>query len=281
MKRFLTANDIEIAYQAIRQQTSYSPEIAMILGSGLGPFAESIEEDISIKTKFIPGWPESTVEGHEGRLVFGHMEKLPVLVMQGRVHYYEGHSMAEIGLPVRVMQRMGINTLIVTNASGALNPDFEHPELMLIVDHINLLGITGQNPLRGPNLDSYGPRFPDMSQVYDQDLINLARKVSRNENIRLYEGVYICLAGPMFETPADLRFLRQIGVDAVGMSTVPEVIVARHGGMKVLGISSMTNKAYVDGKTETTYDEVIEGGKIIIPKLVKLIRGILRGISQT
>lgn len=183
--------------------------------------------------------------------------------------------MAQIGLPVRVMQRLGVETVIVTNAAGAVNPGFNPGDLMLLTDHLNLIGMTGLNPLRGPNLNELGPRFPDMSRVYDRDLLELARKVAVEKEILLHEGIYICLAGPSFETPADLRFLKAIGADAVGMSTVPEATVARHGGQRVLGISGISNKANLDGDTITTHEEVLEAGQIIVPKLTSLIRGVL------
>jgi purine-nucleoside phosphorylase len=196
--------------------------------------------------------------------------------MQGRVHYYEGYSMGQVVLPVRVLQRLGIEILIVTNAAGAVNPNFTSGDLMLITDHINLIGMAGLNPLRGPNLDEIGTRFPDMSQAYDSTLMGIARKVAADEKIKLQEGVYISLAGPSFETPADLRFLRIIGADAVGMSTVPEVITARHGGTRVLGISGISNKANLDGETITTHEEVLEAGQKLAPQLTTLIRGVLR-----
>jgi purine-nucleoside phosphorylase len=199
-----------------------------------------------------------------------------VMILQGRAHYYEGHSMSSIGLPIRVMQTIGVETLIVTNAAGAVNPEFEPGELMLIRDHINLIGMAGPNPLRGPNLGDLGPRFPDMSQAYDREYMAIARRVAEEDDIPMNEGVYICLAGPTFETPADLRFLHGIGVDAVGMSTVPEVIVARHGGTRVMGVSGISNKANLDGETITTHEEVLEAGKVIVPRLTKLIRGLLR-----
>ncbi|KPK89583.1 MAG: purine nucleoside phosphorylase [Anaerolineae bacterium SM23_ 63] len=273
---FLTYADIENAVQAILKHTSIQPRIGMILGSGLGLLAESVASANKIATRDIPGWPASTVEGHAGLLVCGELEGQPVLVLQGRAHYYEGYSMAKIGLPVRVMQRLGIEILIVTNAAGAVDPDFVPGDLMLITDHINLIGMAGLTPLLGPNLDEFGPRFPDMSQVYDRDLMALAQQVAKETEIPLREGVYICLGGPAFETPADLRFLRGIGVDAVGMSTVPEAIVARHGGMRVLGISGISNKANLDGETVTTHEEVLEAGKVIAPRLSVLIRGVLR-----
>jgi purine-nucleoside phosphorylase len=192
------------------------------------------------------------------------------------VHYYEGYSMAQVSLPVRVMQRLGVKILIVTNAAGAVNPNFSPGDLMLITDHINLIGMAGLSPLRGPNLDELGTRFPDMSRAYDKGLTELTRKVAVEENIPVQEGVYICLAGPSFESPADLRFLRIIGADAVGMSTVPEVITARHGGLRVLGISGISNKANLDGKTVTKHEEVLEAGQKIAPLLTTLIRGVLR-----
>lgn len=273
---FLTLDAIDRAVETVRSHTQLEPEIGLILGSGLGELAESIQKADAIDTRQIPGWPPSTVEGHAGRLVFGELEDRRVMVLQGRAHYYEGHSMAQIGLPVRVMQRLGAQILIVTNAAGAVHPDFEPGELMLITDHINLIGMAGLTPLRGPNLDGIGPRFPDMSQAYDLELMKSARAIAARESIPLREGVYICLAGPTFETPADLRFLRSIGVDAVGMSTIPEVIVARHGGMRVLGVSGISNKANLDGKTITTHEEVLEAGKIIVPRLSNLVRGVLQ-----
>jgi purine-nucleoside phosphorylase len=209
-------------------------------------------------------------------LVIGKLENQPIFVMQGRVHYYEGYSMAQVTLPVRVMQRLGVEILIVTNAAGAVNPAYEPGELMLITDHINMVGMAGLNPLRGPNWDEFGPRFPDMSQAYDRALSQLARSVAESEQLVLHEGVYVGLAGPSFETPADLRFLRLIGSDTVGMSTVPEVIAARHGGTRVLGISGISNKANLDGNTITTHEEVLEAGLKIVPNLTTLILGVLR-----
>jgi purine-nucleoside phosphorylase len=274
-KYFKIAEYDEIANR-IRGKITIQPRIGMILGSGLGELAESVENAIKIPFGEIPHWPVSTVTGHQGRLVIGQLQGQNVMVMQGRAHYYEGYSMAEVGLPVRVMQRLGVEILIVTNAAGAVNPDFSPGDLMLITDHLNLVGMAGRTPLRGPNLDELGPRFPDMGRAYDRELGDLARKVAATNGMQLQEGVYICLAGPSFETPADLRFLRAIGADAVGMSTVPEVTTARHGGTRVLGISGISNKANLDGDTLTTHEEVLEAGKVIVPKLTALIRGILR-----
>jgi purine-nucleoside phosphorylase len=208
--------------------------------------------------------------------VIGRLEGQNVFVLQGRVHYYEGYNIAQVALPVRVMQRLGVQTLVVTNAAGGVNPDFQPGDLMLITDHLNLIGMAGLSPLRGPNLDELGPRFPDMSRVYDRELLGLARQSAKENGILVREGVYVSLAGPSFETPADLRFLRGIGADAVGMSTVPEVTAARHGGTRVLGISGITNKANLDGETLTTHEEVLEAGEQIVPRLIALIRGVLR-----
>jgi len=276
MNDYFTLQEIDKIANSVRDRIAYQPKIGMILGSGLGPLAESIPNAVTIPFSDLSPWPESTVTGHLGRLVIGELEGQVTIVMQGRAHYYEGYSIAQIGLPVRVMGRLGIEFLIVTNAAGAVNPDFIPGDPMLITDHLNLLGMAGLNPLRGPNLDEIGLRFPDMSQAYDRQLCSMAGEVAAIENIRLREGVYVCLAGPSFETPADLRFLKAIGVDAVGMSTVPEVTVARHGGIRVLGISGISNKANLDGNTITTHEEVLEAGQVLVPKLTTIIRGVLR-----
>jgi len=273
---YITLSQIDETADVIRSKVAVPPDIGMILGSGLGGLAEMVEAATIIPYGELPHWPVSTVVGHQGRLVLGKLEGQQVIVMQGRAHYYEGYSMPRTGLPVRVMQRLGVKILIITNAAGAINPDFEPGEVMLITDHLNLIGMGGLNPLRGPNLDELGPRFPDMSQVYDRELGEFSRQVAREKDIHLREGVYVSLAGPSFETPADLRFLRAIGADAVGMSTVPEAIVARHGGTRVLGISGISNKANLDGDTITTHEEVLEAGQKIVPQLLALIRGVLR-----
>lgn len=276
MGEFLTLEQIDAAAKAVGKRSKVKPRVGLILGTGLGPFAETIKNPDYIPYKEVPGWPVSTVEGHKGRLVLGELEGQAVVIMQGRTHFYEGYPITQLGLPVRVMQRLGIEIIIITNAAGAVNPDFEPGDLMLLTDHLNLLGMAGQNPLRGPNLDELGPRFPDMSKVYDRELLALARQVAKDEKLTLREGVYVCLAGPTFETPTDLRFLRGAGVDAVGMSTVPEAIVARHGGTRVMGVSGISNKANLDGETETTHEEVLEAGRVLVPKLTKLLQGVLR-----
>lgn len=278
MSEFINLAMIDEAVVAIHSKTKHQPKIGMILGSGLGDLAESVNPADYIPFGEIPHWPVSTIQGHKGRLVIGTLENKPVLIMQGRAHYYEGYSISQIGFPVRVMIRLGIEVLIVTNAAGGVNPDFGPGDVMLIKDHISLMAMGGNNPLRGPNIDEFGERFPDMSRPYDQDLFQSARDTALENNIQPKEGVYICLAGPSFESPADLRFLRTIGVDAVGMSTVPEVIVARHAGLRVLGISGISNKANLDGSTVTTHEEVLEAGKVLVPKLDAIIRGVIKKI---
>ena len=271
-----TIQQIDEVAKAVQARTSRRPRVSIILGSGLNDLAEAVQNPDVIPFGDLPHFPVSTVFGHAGRLVIGELEGQTVFVMQGRIHFYEGYTMAQVTLPIRVMQRLGIETMIVTNAAGGVNPDFLPGDVMLITDNLNLMGMTGHNPLMGPNYDEIGPRFPDMSQPYDHALNNLARGVAKKEKLTLREGTYAGLSGPSFEGPADLRFLRLAGADSVGMSTVPEVLVARHGGMRVLGFSGISNKANLDGSTVTTHEEVIEAGKIITPKMETLIRGVLR-----
>lgn len=273
-----TRHQLDEALAYIRQRTQCRPTIGLILGSGLSPLAEDIEQADRISYSAIPHFPPSTVEGHAGCLVTGTMEGHSVVAMQGRIHYYEGRPMQQLTFPVRVMCLMGIETLIVTNAAGGLALRFAPGDLMLIRDHINLVGLAGQNPLIGPNDPDFGPRFPDMAQAYDPALREVARRVAQAEGITLHEGVYVCLAGPSFETPAEIRFLRLMGADAVGMSTVPEVIVARHMGIRVLGISAITNVHAADDADpqETSHQEVLEIGQVIAPRLISLLRGILK-----
>ena len=275
---YITLEQIDQAADAVRERTAYKPRVAFILGSGLNGLADAVQKPDIIPFGDVPHMPVSTVHGHMGRLVIGELEGQVVYVMQGRVHFYEGYTMGQVTLPVRIMQRLGIEMLFVTNAAGGVNPDFAPGDVMLITDNLNLIGMTGINPLFGPNLDELGPRFPDMSQAYDRELMDKARQAASAENMVLQEGVYCALSGPSFEGPADLRFLRLAGADAVGMSTVPEVIVARHGGMRVLGLSGISNKANLDGSTVTTHEEVIEAGKIISPKIEKILRGVLRSL---
>lgn len=275
MAEFLTLQQIDEAAGAVRQLTTHKPRIGLILGSGLGALANQIQDAQTIPYEKIPHWPPSTVQGHKGNLVLGKLDGQSVMTLQGRTHFYEGFSMAEITLPVRVMKRLGVEILVVTNAAGAINPDYAPGDVMLITDHIGLIGMTGNNPLRGPNLDEFGPRFPDMSRAYDPELMDLARAAAKKSGVAMHEGVYIGLSGPSFETPADLRFLRAIGSDAVGMSTVPEVTVACHSGIKVLGFSGISNKANLDGSTVTTHEEVLQAGEVIVPKISSILHNFL------
>jgi len=278
MPDYLSYAHIEAAAAMIREATDIEPRVGLILGSGLSPLAERVENGVTLDYQDLPHFPVSTVVGHTGRLVLGHLEGQAVAVMQGRAHYYEGYSMAEVTFPVRVMQVLGIETLIITNAAGGLDPAFRAGDVMLLTDHINLIGMAGLNPLRGPNLDELGPRFPDMSQVYDAELRAQAEQVAAEEDIPLHQGVYICLAGPSYETMADLAFLRTIGADAVGMSTVPEATAARHGGTRVLGLSGISNVLPVAGEpvVETTHEEVLAAAEKLTPRVEAIIRGVLR-----
>lgn len=271
----------EEAVAYIQSRSHHRPRVGLILGSGLNPLAEAVEAADVIPYPEIPHFPQPTVEGHAGNLVLGGLGGVPVVIMQGRAHFYEGYTMQQVVFPVRVMQVMGVSTLIVTNAAGGINPAFHAGDLMLIVDHINLVGMTGHNPLHGPNDASLGPRFPDMSQAYDLHLQHIARQVATEDGIPLQEGVYAGLSGPSFETPADIRFLRIIGADAVGMSTVPEVTVARHGGLRVLGLSGISNVALAAAAPgqEASHEEVLAAGRQIVPHLTAILRGVLARLA--
>jgi purine-nucleoside phosphorylase len=269
------------AVEAIQQFTDLKPEIGLVLGSGLGSLADTLEDRVAIPYDQIPGWPQSTVHGHSGQLVVGRLAGKVVVAQQGRAHFYEGYTPQEITFPIRVMHFLGVETVILTNAAGGLNQSFTAGDVMLIVDHINFIGLAGFNPLVGPNDDSIGPRFPGLVHTYDATLCDLARQVAQEHNITLQEGVYISLAGPTFETPAEVRMLRTLGADAAGMSTVPEVIVARHAGMRVMACSGITNIAYdsTDNDAETNHEEVLEIGRVIVPKLAAIVKGVLRGMA--
>lgn len=276
-KPFFSYTEINQTATYIQRHTRHQPTIGLILGSGLSPLAEQIEQADTIPYENIPHFPVSGVLGHAGKLVIGQLAGQNVLVMQGRSHFYEGYTMQHLTLPVRAMQLLGLKTLIVTNAAGGINPAFNAGDLMLITDHINLVGFGGNNPLAGPNLEQFGPRFPSMTQAYSLEMLALARRAAADLGLTVQEGVYAALAGPTFETPAEIRFLHTIGADAVGMSTVPEVIVANHGGMRVLGVSSITNVAIhtTSSTAKTTHEEVLETGQIIVPKLMALLQGTL------
>jgi purine-nucleoside phosphorylase len=281
MLDFVSREQIQEAASHLRSRTQQIPRLGLVLGSGLSGLADAVTGADIIAYDEIPFWPASTVPGHSGRLVIGKLEGQTVLVQQGRAHFYEGYSPGQITLPVRVMHALGVETLIVTNAAGGLNPDFSAGDLMLIRDHLNLPGLAGNNPLRGPNDDTVGPRFPDMTFPYDPELRALAHEVGRAEGIPLREGVYAYVGGPSFETPAELRLLRTVGADAVGMSTAPSVVVARHAGLRVLGISTITNMTTSDPQpgAKTTHEEVLEIGAIVVPRLTRLLHGLLRRIS--
>ena len=277
MHEFFAMDELNEAVARVRQHTQLVPKVGLVLGSGLSALVKSVDDAAEIPFNARPRFPVSTVEGHRGHLVLGILEDTPVVVMQGRAHYYEGYSMAQIGLPIRVMTLLGVKTLIVTNAAGGLNMTYHPGEVMIIRDHINLIGMAGLNPLRGPNLSEFGPRFPGMNNAYDPELRQLAREVAVEAQIVYQQGVYICLAGPSFESPADVRFLRIIGADAVGMSTVPEVITARHSGLRVLGFSGITNTLVgEEGAPSPNHEEVLEAGKTLAPRLETIIRGVLR-----
>lgn len=263
---------ITAAAQAIRSKFPKKPTEAIILGTGLGQLAEQIAVEATIDYADIPGFPLSTVESHAGRLLCGTLGGRTVVAMQGRFHRYEGYSLHEVTFPVRVLRALGAETLIVSNACGGMHPLWERGDLMLIADHINMLG---DNPLVGPNDPSLGPRFPDMSVAYDAPLRALAREVAVAQGVTLREGVYVAVVGPNLETRAEYRMLRALGADVVGMSTVPEVIVARHGGMRVLGLSIITDMCLPDSLQEATLDEIVATANAAQPKLTALVRGVL------
>ncbi len=257
----------------IQSQTSLRPKMGIILGTGLGELAEKIRDGVRIPYNTIQNFPQSTVEDHLGKLILGFFQDKVVVVMQGRFHYYEGYSLKRVTFPVRVMKELGINTLIISSAAGGLNPQFAPGEIMIITDHINLLG---SNPLIGPNLKEWGERFPDMSEPYNKELVSLAERIALEERIRVHKGVYVAASGPSLETRAETRFLRLIGADAVGMSTVPEVIVAVQARIKVLGLSVISNLNLADALRPISYQEIVAVAKNAEPKLLRLIEGVVR-----
>lgn len=270
-------NKLQEAANFLREKMNESPTVGLILGSGSGVLADEIEKPVHIPYKDIPGFPVSTVAGHKGQLVFGALEGVSVVAMQGRFHFYEGYSMQEVTFPVRVMKKLGARSLIVTNASGGVNTDFAAGDLMLIEDHINWLS---DNPLIGPNDENIGPRFPDMSQAYSQKLLELAKASAKKIKLQLREGTYLATTGPSYETPAEVRMMRELGADAVGMSTVPEVIVARHAGMEVLGISCISNLGAGILDKPLTHKEVIESTEKVREDFLKLVKTILAEMER-
>lgn len=270
-------DQIEFTTKSILEKTrNFNPSVGIILGTGLGGLVKEISVEFTIPYHEIPNFAVSTVEGHSGKLIFGELGNKKVVAMQGRFHYYEGYSMKQITFPVRVMKALGIKVLCVSNACGGMNPDFEVGELMIINDHINLFPT---NPLIGKNENSLGPRFPDMGETYHKPYITLAKEIANAHQIKVSEGVYAGLTGPCFETPAEYRYLHRIGADVVGMSTVPEVIVAKHAGLKVFGISIVTDLG-VEGKVQTiTHEEVQQVAAIQEPKLTLIMKHLIEKIS--
>lgn len=265
---------VEETVSFIKSRISKNPIVGIILGSGLGQLAEEIEVEVKIPYTEIPNFPVSTVKGHEGRLIFGTLNGVQVVAMAGRFHFYEGYSMGEVTFPIRVLNQLGIKCLFVSNAAGGVNHDFEVGDIMFITDHISLM----PNPLIGPNEDDLGPRFVDMSEAYDKQLLRKAKKVARQNNIHFQTGVYAAVTGPTYETLAEYKYIKFIGADAVGMSTVPEVIVARHMRVPVFAVSVISDLG-VEGKIiEISHDEVVDAAALVAPKLNTIIKGLLREI---
>ena len=267
---------IDRAVSVVRRRTSLTPQVAIILGSGLGGLASEVSADTIIPYGEIPGFPRSTVEGHAGNLIVGRLEGKGVVAMQGRAHFYEGYSLADVVFPVRVMRALGAPVLLVSNAAGGINRLWSSGDLMIIADHINF---TGSNPLMGPNDPDLGPRFPDMSQAYEPELIALAERAALAEGIPIRKGVYAGVHGPSYETPAELRMLRVWGADAVGMSTVPEVIAARHMAMRVLGITAITDMATGEQVKTVTHEDVIAVARELEPKFIRLVKRIVKEMT--
>jgi purine-nucleoside phosphorylase len=267
----------EHATRIIRSRISVEPRIAVVLGSGLGGFADDFEEPVAIPYEDIPGFVRSTAQGHAGRLVIGKVDNVPVLAMQGRVHYYEGYSLEEVTFPVRTFGLLGVKTLILTNAAGGINVQLAQGALMVISDHLNLMGV---NPLRGTNDERFGPRFPDMTTVYSPELQELVVEEAKAINVEVRRGRYGALSGPSYETPAEINMLRNLGADAVGMSTVPEAIVARHMGVEVLGISCITNMAAGISDEPINHEEVMATGDRVRVTFTELLQRVIAAINK-
>lgn len=267
----------EHAARTVRAQVSVEPRVAVVLGSGLGGFADDFDDAVTIPYEDIPGFVRSTAQGHAGRLVVGKIDQMPILAMQGRVHYYEGYTLEEVTFPVRTFKLLGVKTIILTNAAGGINVQLSQGALMVISDHMNLMGT---NPLRGPNDERFGPRFPDMSAVYSPALQEIVIEEARDMEVEVRRGIYAALAGPNYETPAEIHMLRNFGADAVGMSTVPEAIVARHMDMEVLGISCITNMAAGIGDEPINHDEVMETGNRVRSTFTQLLRRVIGRLSS-
>ena len=268
---------VEAAAATVRAASDLRPRLGLILGTGLGQLADEIDVAVSISYDDLPHFPLATVETHDGRFLLGHLEGVPVAALQGRFHLYEGYDAKEVTFPVRVLGMLGIDTLFISNAAGGMNPHFRRADLMLITDHINL---QGANPLVGPNVEAWGPRFPDMSMPYDAALQRLVREEAMDRKIRLHQGVYVAVVGPNLETRAEYRFLRGIGADVVGMSTVPEVIVARHMGMRVLALSVITDECFPDALAPIDIEDVLAAAAEAEPKLTALMKGVAARLEQ-
>jgi purine-nucleoside phosphorylase len=268
---------IDDAVAFVRSRTQLAPKVGVVLGSGLGSVVDAVKIETTIPYAQIPGAKASTVIGHSGQMVFGHVGKVPVVVLSGRMHFYEGYEMNDVMLLSRVIGRLGIEKLLVTNAAGGVNTSFKAGDLMLISDHINFMGV---NPLRGPNIDELGLRFPDMTEAYPEKLRNIARDVGKKLNLKLQEGVYLALSGPTYETPAEIRAFRTLGADAVGMSTVPEVIAMSHMNIPVLGISCITNMAAGVLKQKLHHQEVMDTAKRVEKDFTALVVGILERFAD-
>ena len=269
-------NKIFKSVESIRTKTDFVPEFGIVLGSGLGALADQINEAVSIPFEEIENFPKTTVSGHGGCLVLGYIGKTKVAVLKGRVHLYEGHLPEDVVLPVRTLKFLGIKKLMLTNAAGGINSDFKSGDLMVITDHLNL---QGQNPLTGQNDDSFGPRFPDMTEAYNKNLIKLIEKCAEDEKIQIKKGVYAGLTGPTYETPAEVRMLKVLGADAVGMSTVAECIAANHIGLKVCGISLITNMAAGISKTKLSHEEVKETADKAEEYFVRLVKSVITNVN--
>jgi purine-nucleoside phosphorylase len=267
----------EHATRVIRARISVEPRIALVLGSGLGSFADDFEEAVGIPYEEIPGFVRSTAQGHAGRLVVGKIDSVPVLAMQGRVHYYEGYSLEEVTFPIRTFGLLGVKTIVLTNAAGGINVQLTQGALMVISDHLNLMGV---NPLRGANDERFGPRFPDMSAVYSPELQEIVVDEARAIGVEVRRGIYGALSGPSYETPSEIHLLRNLGADAVGMSTVPEAIVARHMGLEVLGISCITNMAAGISDEPINHEEVMATGDRVRETFAELLRRVISAINN-
>ncbi len=268
---------VQQAVEFLREQTSLQPLVGLVLGSGLGAFAGRLKNSITIPYKVIPYFPISTAIGHAGQLVVGLCGKTPVAVMQGRVHFYEGYSLRQVVFPVRVLREFGVRGLVFTNAAGGINKKFRECGLMLIKDHINCMGA---NPLTGQNDERFGPRYPDMTEAYSKRFFSLAKKEAKKLRLKLFEGVYAAMHGPSYETPAEIRALAKMGADAVGMSTVPEVIASSHMGVEVLGISVVTNMAAGISKQKINHEEVLEAGKKVEKQFTRLLEKVIPAMAK-